>query len=149
MESWISSILLGTTLFVLGQVYLRKSFDKDSDYISTWLFFSLTLGIASAILLLFTRVLPSNDYFQTELILTRPKITSAIVAGVCFFIGNAFWIHSISTKNPIGNIRTIMAGYEMILLFVAGYLVFSETVNLTQIAGVVFTVIGMYLIGSS
>ena len=39
MESWISSILLGNTFFVLGQVYLRKSFDKDSDYISTWLFF--------------------------------------------------------------------------------------------------------------
>lgn len=149
MESWISSILLGTTFFVLGQVYLRKSFDKDSDYISTWLVFCLTFGIASAILIILTRVFPIHNSFQTKIVLTQPKLYSAMIAGLLFFIGNAFWIYSISTKNPIGSIRTIMAGYEMILLYAAGYLFFSEAINITQIAGVVFTIFGMYLIGSA
>ena len=68
-------------------MYLRKSFDKDSNYISTWLVFCLTLGIASIIL---TRVFPIHNSFQTKLILTQPKLFSAMVAGLFFFIGNAF-----------------------------------------------------------
>ena len=112
-------------------MYLRKSFDKDSDYISTWLFFCLTLSIASTILIILTRVFPIHNSFQTKLVVTQPKLFSAMVAGL--FIGNAFWIYSISTKNPIGSIRTIMAGYEMILLCAAGYLFFSEAVNVRKL----------------
>lgn len=149
MDSWISSILLGTILFVVGQVYLRRSFNKDSDFISTWLIFSLTFGIASLVMIIMSQTLPVNDYIQTNLTLNMQKVVSSIIAAMFFFFGNAFWIYSISTKNPIGNIRTIMAGFEMILLFVAGYLIFSETVNIAQIAGVVFVIFGMYLIGSS
>ena len=116
MDYWITSILLGTILFVFGQVYLRKSFNKDSDYISTWLFFCLTLGVSSLLILTFLNIIPENEIINTKLIMTTPKIITAIIAGLFFFFGNAFWIYSISTKDPIGNIRTIMAGFETALL---------------------------------
>jgi drug/metabolite transporter (DMT)-like permease len=149
MDYWITSILLGTILFVFGQVYLRKSFNKDSDYISTWLFFCLTLGVSSLLILTFLHTIPENEIINTKLIMTTPKIISAIIAGLFFFFGNAFWIYSISTKNPIGNIRTIMAGFETVLLFIAGYLYFSEAMNLLQIGGVLLVVFGIYMIGCS
>jgi drug/metabolite transporter (DMT)-like permease len=149
MDYWITSILLGTILFVFGQVYLRKSFNKDSDYISTWLFFCLTLGVSSLLILTFLNIIPENEIINTKIIMTTPKIISAIIAGLFFFFGNAFWIYSISTKNPIGNIRTIMAGFETALLFIAGYLYFSEAMNLMQVGGVLLVVLGIYLIGCS
>ena len=146
---WITSILLGTILFVFGQVYLRKSFEKDSDYKTTWLIFHFTLGISSLLIFTILQMLPENQIINTKMNITSQKISAAVIAGLFFFFGNAFWIYSISTKNPVGNIRTIMAGFEMILLFLAGYLYFSETVNALQFVGVVFTLIGIYLIGSS
>lgn len=149
MDYLITSILLGTILFVFGQVYLRKSFNKDSDYISTWLFFCLTLGVSSLLILTFLNIIPENEIINTKIIMTTPKIISAIIAGLFFFFGNAFWIYSISTKNPIGNIRTIMAGFETVLLFIAGYLYFSEAMNLMQVGGVLLVVCGIYLIGCS
>ena len=107
------------------------------------------MGVSSLLILTFLNIIPENEIINTKLIMTTPKIITAIIAGLFFFFGNAFWIYSISTKNPIGNIRTIMAGFETALLFIAGYLYFSEAMNLMQVGGVLLVVSGIYLIGCS
>ena len=142
LKPWILSTIIGTIFFVIGQIFLRKSFDKDQDYISTAICFYIFSGIAASIYLLVL-------YFKQEKIeYNFSKLKNAALAGIIFFIGGTFWIHSISTKAQLGNIRIIMAGFEMFLLFLAGFLLFNETIKLIQLSGVILILIGIYIIGA-
>jgi len=138
----VYSILLATCLFVIGQIFLRRSFDKDQDFLHTWCVFSITIGIIGCISLLFT------DSFSLQISdIVNEKNRNGIIAGLVFAIGNLFWIYTISTKKSIGSIRTIMAGFETLLLFLVGYTLFSETFHFTKIAGIIMVLAGIYLIG--
>jgi len=141
MEKWIISILVGVLFFVSGQVYLRKSFDTDSNYFTTAIIFSLAIG-ATSLVLLFLSQLHSPEL----LVYNNSKLINAAMAGLLFFIGNLFWIYSISTKKSLGNIRVIMAGFETFMLFLVGYFYFNEIINSTQLMGALLIVFGIYFI---
>jgi len=141
MEKWIISILIGVIFFVFGQVYLRKSFDKDSNYFTTAITFSLAIGATSLLLLLLSQL-----HSKELLIYNEPKLKNAAIAGFLFFIGNLFWIYSISTKNSLGNIRVIMAGFETFMLFLVGYFYFNEIINSKQVIGALLILLGIYFI---
>ena len=141
MENWIISILVGVLFFVSGQVYLRKSFDTDSNYFTTAIIFSLAIG-ATSLVLLFLSQLHSPEL----LIYNNSKLINAAMAGLLFFIGNLFWIYSISTKNSLGNIRVIMAGFETFMLFLVGYFYFNEIINSKQLMGALLILFGIYFI---
>ena len=141
MENWIISILVGVLFFVSGQVYLRKSFDTDTNYFTTAITFSLAIGVTS-LLLLFISQLHSPEL----LIYNNSKLINAAIAGLLFFIGNLFWIYSISTKKSLGNIRVIMAGFETFMLFLVGYFYFNEIINSKQVIGALLILLGIYFI---
>jgi len=141
MEKWIISILVGVIFFVSGQVYLRKSFDTDTNYFTTAITFSLAIGVTS-LLLLFISQLHSPEL----LIYNNSKLINAAIAGLLFFIGNLFWIYSISTKKSLGNIRVIMAGFETFMLFLVGYFYFNEIINSKQLMGALLILFGIYFI---
>jgi|TARA_B110000285_G_scaffold197025_1_gene228375 drug/metabolite transporter (DMT)-like permease len=141
MEKWIISILVGVLFFVSGQVYLRKSFDTDSNYFTTAIIFSLAIG-ATSLVLLFLSQLHSPEL----LIYNNSKLINAAMAGLLFFIGNLFWIYSISTKKSLGNIRVIMAGFETFMLFLVGYFYFNEIINSKQLMGALLILFGIYFI---
>jgi multidrug resistance protein EbrA len=84
---------------------------------------------------------------NTTILSNIEKNKNAVIAGVLFALGNLFWIYSISTKTSIGSIRTIMAGFETALLFLVGYLLFSETFDVKKIIGIIMVLLGIYLIG--
>lgn len=143
---YVYSILCGTALFVIGQYFLRKSFDKDNDYINTWLIFTLTYGIIACIAIIFFR---ANDKNYITNILSdekMPKLLCAAAGGLCFVFGNIFWFYSISTKNSIGGIRTIMAGFETMLLLLLGFVAFSETFTMYKIIGIAMVLSGIYVL---
>lgn len=151
-NAWVTAIFVAVLFFVVGQVYLRKSFDKDSDYLTTWVLFSATVGICVIVSYITMNAYSYSTSLSEPIVLglrNTTKIIDACIAGIFFGLGNLFWIYSISTKNPIGNIRTIMAGFETLCLFIAGYLVFSETIHCIQGLGVVLILGGIYLIGSN
>jgi drug/metabolite transporter (DMT)-like permease len=141
MEKWIISILVGVLFFVSGQVYLRKSFDTDSNYFTTAIIFSLAIG-ATSLVLLFLSQLHSPEL----LMYNNSKLLNAAMAGLLFFIGNLFWIYSISTKKSLGNIRVIMAGFETFMLFLVGYFYFNEIINSKQVIGALLILLGIYFI---
>ena len=146
IPTYVYSILCGTVLFVIGQYFLRKSFDKDDDYINTWLIFTLTVGIIACIAIIFFRA-NDKDYITNILSDEKmPKLLCAVAAGFCFVFGNIFWIYSISTKNSIGGIRTIMAGFETMLLLLLGFVVFSETFTVYKIIGIAMVLSGIYVL---
>lgn len=139
---WRYSIGIGTLFFVAGQVLLRKSFDSSSDYMISLLYFTSAIAIMAFIGCVY---LKENIFDITRL---TSQHYNAISAGIVFFFGFIFWIYSISTKNDLGIIRTFMAGFETLVLFGVGYLVFNDKITLIQFFGVISILVGIYLIGN-
>tara|TARA_Y100000389_G_scaffold96373_1_gene93037 strand:+ start:691 stop:1110 length:420 start_codon:yes stop_codon:yes gene_type:complete len=137
---WSLSIIIGTLFFVGGQACLRKSFEKTDTYVITTLFFTLAIGICS---LIASFILNKDIKFEGG----QPYYASS--AGILFFIGFFFWIYSISSKAELGNIRVFMAGFEMLVLYTVGYLLFNEKINMIQGIGALLTILGIYIVGTN
>lgn len=131
--NWVISIFIGTMFFVMGQICLRKSFELDNTLLQTFLLFTGTIGIMT-IPFLFQHSLEKKQNWLFP-----------ILAGLFFFIGNFFWIKTISSKESLGLIRVAMAGFETILLFFVSYLFFSDKITLYQFIGSLFILLGIAL----
>ena len=142
----IYSIFCGTILFVIGQYFLRKSFNNDNDYTATWLIFTLTFGLIACIVILGLYIIDKQYIINTLSNEKRPKLLCAIAAAFFFVFGNIFWIYSISTRNSIGGIRTIMAGFETMLLFLLGFIAFYEKFDIYKIIGIIMILGGIYVL---
>ena len=81
----------------------------------------------------------SDDYIRTLLYFT-------LAITIMTIIGFIFYSDTVITK--LGIIRTFMAGFETIILFGVGYLIFNEKINRTQSIGVLSILLGIYLIGN-
>ena len=138
--SWEHSIFIGTLFFVTSQFFLKKSFDHSDNYIRTFVYFTLAITMMSII----------GFIIHSENVITKlnNQHYNAFIAGIFFFIGLILWIYSISMKTKLGIIRTFMAGFETIILFGVGYLIFNEKINRTQSIGVLSILLGLYLIGN-
>jgi multidrug transporter EmrE-like cation transporter len=77
------------------------------------------------------------------------QLLSAVIAGILFFIGNFFWIRSISSNKPLGNIRVVMAGVETLALFAAGLLFFKQVITLKQLIGTAIIISGIHIFGAN
>tara|TARA_Y100000389_G_scaffold64255_1_gene60294 strand:- start:1694 stop:2170 length:477 start_codon:yes stop_codon:yes gene_type:complete len=143
---WMISIYIAVIFFVFGQILLRKSFNNNTDYTSVAIIFSLSMGITAALFLLFNQS-TNLTIFNNPIMI--PQLLSAIVAGILFFIGNFFWIRSISSNKPLGNIRVVMAGFETLALFAAGLLFFKEVITIKQLAGTAIIVSGIHIFGTN
>jgi drug/metabolite transporter (DMT)-like permease len=139
-HNWEYSICIGTVFFVASQVFLKKSFNDSNDYIRTLLYFTLAITIMTIIGFII--------YSDTVITKLDNQHYNAFIAGIFFFIGLILWIYSISMKTKLGIIRTFMAGFETIILFGVGYLIFNEKINRTQSIGVLSILLGLYLIGN-
>ena len=138
---WIISILCATLLFVLGQIFIKKSFEKDDNFHYTAIVFGIFIGISAIVY----KLLHSGSKFKWGV----NKIFYAAIAGIFFFFGNLLWIYSISTNAQLGNIRTTMAGFEMLLLFLVGVVIFNEHIKFVQCLGVALILFGIYIVSSS
>ena len=129
--NWVISILIGTIFFVMGQICLRKSFELNNTILQTFLLFTSTIGVFTIPFLFKNNLEKSQNW------------VFPILAGIFFFIGNYFWIKTISSKESLGLIRVAMAGLETILLFFLSYLVFSDKITLYQFTGSLFILLGI------
>jgi len=137
---WIWSIVIGTVFFVLGQTFLRFAFQVKPKLNNTSLYaislFSITMGIFGLILLGILR-------WKTNETMNRKYIYNIVFAGTFFFIGNAFWLYSIASEKPLGIIRIVMAGWELLLLFAVGVLILNDKIKTAQIIGSILIFIGL------
>ena len=140
---WIWSIVIGTVFFVLGQTFLRYAFQIKPRLNNTSLyaisFFSITMGILGLILLGILR-------WKTNEELNSKYVYNVVLAGTFFFIGNAFWLYSISSEKPLGIIRIVMAGWELLLLFAVGVLLLNDKITRSQVVGSILIFIGLSFI---
>ena len=140
------TIVVGTILFVFGQYFLRIAVNKKDTFIQTWIIFTFIMGVTgliSGLVLNYVPYIKSKNMLNFE---NKEMILYATFAGLVFAFGNFFWIYTISTKESLGDIRVIMAGVETFLLFLLGYLLFSEKFTFTKLIGILLILMGIYIV---
>ena len=140
------TIVVGTILFVFGQYFLRIAVNKKDTFIQTWIIFTFIMGVTgliSGLVLNYVPYIKSKNMLNFE---NKEMILYATFAGLVFAFGNFFWIYTISTKESLGGIRVIMAGVETFLLFLLGYLLFSEKFTFTKLIGILLILMGIYIV---
>ena len=134
-------IFVATILFVCGQLLLKKSFDNDSDFVTSAVFFNIAVGVAAAFVFL-------QKQMKGQITYNTKKIQYAALGGILFFIGNLLWIYMISKKEPLSMIRVLMAGFETFLLVLVGYFIFSHKLTLREFVGIALVLSGIYVVGN-
>ena len=140
------AILLGTIKFVFGQYFLKHALIKQNAFLETWIVFTFTMGIVSLLIYILLNYTSVNNKEKLLNFKSKDMILNAIYAGIVFAFGNLFWIYSISTNESLSGIRVIMAGIETFLLFLLGYFIFTEKFTLTKISGILFILLGIYMV---
>ena len=143
---WISNIYISVVFFVVGQVLLKKSFTNNTDYVGVSVAFGIAFGITALTLLLFEKGTNNRQLFTNKSF--NNQLAFAISSGILFFIGNLFWIRALSSNQPLGNIRVVMAGVETIALFATGVLFFNESITFKQLLGSTIIITGIHIFGS-
>jgi multidrug transporter EmrE-like cation transporter len=151
---WMLSVFIATLFFVCGQICLRKSFEtsmitNNLSSLYATACFSMIIGVLGCILMM---SLSMYDPISTkQFFINSIRSGFPFLAGVFFFIGNLFWIYSISSQNPLGIIRILMAGWEMFLLLLVGILIFKDNLHWSQLFGslLIFSGIGSIIYSHS
>ena len=151
---WMWSVFIATIFFVCGQICLRKSFEtsmitNNLSSLYATACFSMIMGVLGCILLMSLSI---YDPISTKQFFTNSiRSGSPFLAGGFFFIGNVFWIYSISSQNALAMIRILMAGWEMLLLLLVGILIFKDNLHWTQLLGslLIFSGIGSIIYSRS
>ena len=134
-------IFIATLFFVGTQIFLKNSFSKDNDFLTTTTFFALGFSLIAVLSFFYL-------YNQNSLNYKTEKVLYPLVAGILFFFGNLLWVFSISKKTPLSIIRVVMSGFETFLLILVGYVLFSTTLHWKQITGILLVFLGIYIIGN-
>lgn len=135
-------IFTATLFFVGTQIFLKNSFSKDDDFLTTMTFFGLGFSLIAILSFLYF-------YSKKSLNYKKEKVLYPLLAGILFFFGNLLWVFSISKKTPLSIIRVVMSGFETFLLILVGYVLFSTTLHWKQIVGILLVFFGIYIIGNS
>lgn len=143
---WLNTIFIATIFFILGQIFLRKSFEYNTDkdrFLIITILFSLSIGIMSVLTTLF--LLYSKKLNSINSIINDMSIRYSIIAGVLFFLGFIYWIKTIGTKESLGMIRVTMAGFETILLYLVSYMFFNDIITIKQFIGSILILLGIFV----
>ena len=142
---WLNTIFIATIFFILGQIFLRKSFEYNTDkdmFLIITILFSLSIGIMSVLTTLF---LLYSKKLNSINIINNMSIRYSIIAGVLFFLGFIYWIRTIGTKESLGMIRVTMAGFETILLYLVSYMFFNDIITIKQFIGSILILLGIFV----
>ena len=143
---WLNTIFIATIFFILGQIFLRKSFEYNTDkdmFLIITILFSLSIGIMSVLTTLI--LLYSKKLNSINSIINDMSIRYSIIAGVLFFLGFIYWIKTIGTKESLGMIRVTMAGFETILLYLVSYMFFNDIITIKQFIGSILILLGIFV----
>ena len=88
----------------------------------------------------------SFKYSGMEMVATKPSLLWMVGAGICVIIFEIAFLYIFYANAPIATATTIMRVGTLGLVFIAGYYLFNEKLDLTKIVGLLFGITSIYLL---
>ena len=137
MTSVTRYILYAAIPYILGQTALRQGFESSKiNILYATALSCISYGILGIVILF---------YCYTQESIKMVFNIYPVLAGLLFGLGNLFFVSSIHTREPLGMIRLVMSGFEAILLFIIGYLIFSDKISYQKMIGAIIILLGIWI----
>ena len=139
MDSKIQIISLAVCFYVIGQVLIKL--DNNRSPVRTTCYLTISTGLIGALVLCREWKNHKKDMSREGLDLL------AILAGIFVFLGNLYWVKGIKSGIPLGHLRLLLTGLEVIFLLLVGYIYFKEDcLDFRHIIGMILVLMGVFLI---
>jgi transporter family protein len=139
MTTWFWYAVGAAVLYGAHQIFTKLAADHISDGLGGF----VVEGSAALTILVYLAFLKfGGNWNQT---FTPPGVYYSVLTGICVGVGTIFFFLLFQKGGPLSAVPMILAGGAAIMA-VAGIFFFKETPSVARMAGIVFAIVGLFLL---
>ena len=139
MSNWFWYAVVAAVLYGAHQIFTKLAADRISDGLGGF----VVEGSAALTILIYLAWLKFGDHWNQTF--SAPGIYYSILTGICVGIGTIFFFLLFQKGGPLSAVPMILAGGAA-LMAVAGIFFFREAPSFPRILGIVFAIVGLFLL---
>jgi transporter family protein len=139
MNAWFWYAIIAAILYGAHQIFTKLAADKISDGLGG---FVVESSAALTILIYLAWLKFGGQWNQTS---SSPGIYYSVLTGICVGAGTIFFFLLFQKGGPLSAVPMILAGGAA-LMAVAGIFFFKEAPSISRILGIVFAIVGLFLL---
>src|SRR5437764_13897400 len=139
MAAWFWYAVVAAVLYGAHQIFTRLASERDGDGLSG----VLVETIAATVILLYLAFLWLAGRWNQKF--TMPGFNYSLLTGICVGAGTIAFFLLFQKGGPLSAVPAILAGGAAIMA-IAGILFFHETASWQRVVGVLFAIIGLFLL---
>jgi transporter family protein len=137
--NWFWYAIGAAILYGLHQIFTRMAADKIGDGIGGF----VVEATAAATILAYLATLYFSGHWNQQF--TNAGMGYSFLTGICVGVGTVFFFILFQRGGPLSAVPMILAGGAA-LMALAGIFLFREPATLPRILGIVFSIIGLFLL---
>jgi len=139
MNDWFWYAVVAAILYGAHQIFTKLAADRISDGLGGF----VVEGSAALTILVYLAWLKfGGQWNQTS---SLPGVFYSAVTGICVGVGTIFFFLLFQKGGPLSAVPMILAGGAA-LMTVAGIFFFKEEPSLSRLLGIVFAIVGLFLL---
>ena len=139
MNDWFWYAIGAAVLYGLHQVFTKMASDRIGEGLGG---FVVEATAASSILAYLVFLYLSGRWTQQ---VSTPGVVYSVLTGLCVGVGTVFFFLAFQKGGPLSAVPTILVGGAALSVIV-GIFLFREPISLPRLAGIVFSIIGLFLL---
>jgi transporter family protein len=139
MSAWFWYAVWAAVLYGLHQIFTKLAAEKISDGLGG---FIVEATAALTILLYLAWLRFGGTWNQTS---SAPGVSYSVLTGICVGAGTLMFFLLFQKGGPLSAVPVILAGGAAIMAL-AGIFLFHEKPSLPRLLGIVFSVVGLFLL---
>ena len=139
MSNWFWYAVVAAVLYGAHQIFTKLAADRISDGLGGF----VVEGTAALTILIYLAWLKFGGHWNQTF--SAPGIYYSILTGICVGIGTIAFFLLFQKGGPLSAVPMILAGGAA-MMAVAGIFFFKETPSFPRILGIVFAIVGLFLL---
>ena len=139
MSNWFWYAVVAAVLYGAHQIFTKLAADRISDGLGGF----VVEGTAALTILIYLAWLKFGGHWNQTF--SAPGIYYSILTGICVGVGTIFFFLLFQKGGPLSAVPMILAGGAA-LMAVAGIFFFKVAASFPRILGIVFAIVGLFLL---
>jgi len=139
MPAWFYYALGAAVLYGLHQIFTKLAAESISDGLGGF----VVEGSAALTILVYLAFLKFGGHWQQTS--STPGVIYSVLTGICVGVGTIFFFLLFQKGGPLSAVPMILAGGAA-LMALAGIFFFKETPSVARMTGLVFAILGLFLL---
>jgi transporter family protein len=137
--NWFWYAVGAAILYGLHQIFTRMAADKIGDGLGGF----VVESTAAVTILAYLATLYFSGHWNQQI--TNSGLAYSVLTGICVGVGTVFFFILFQRGGPLSAVPMILAGGAALMAF-AGIFWFREPASFARIIGIVFSILGLFLL---